>query len=64
LAIEIFVCPICRERKSKTMFHCPDHCMDMCSDHVRETKSGRYYCVECQRPVNRLVFDGENWELA
>lgn len=59
-----FVCPLCRARKKKEMYHCTDHCMDMCGDHVRESKTGRFYCLECEKPVKRLIHDGMAWQLA
>lgn len=56
-----FVCPICKEIKRGEMFHCPDHCMDMCRDHVRETASGQYVCLTCDRNTHKFVHNGNAW---
>jgi hypothetical protein len=46
---DTFMCPLCREKKRGEMFHCRDHCMDMCSDHVRKTSFGHFICQECEK---------------
>ena len=61
MASDRFVCPICRKMKRRILYHCPDHCMDMCEEHVRKLGSGRYLCIICERPVNRIKFDGGQW---
>ena len=58
---DTFVCPICRERKRGELFHCRDHCMDMCSDHVRETSLGRFVCLECEKIVHKFMHNGNEW---
>ena len=59
---DAFVCPICRKRKHGEMFHCHDHCMDMCRDHVSRTGEGLFFCVKCEKPVQRFVYNGRDWE--
>jgi hypothetical protein len=56
-----FVCPICAKWKNREMFHCHDHCMDMCRDHIRKTRQGLYVCVKCDKPVHRFVHNGKDW---
>jgi hypothetical protein len=61
LSKDVFVCPICRERKRGELFHCRDHCMDMCGDHVRETSLGRFVCLECEKIVHKFMHNGNEW---
>jgi hypothetical protein len=61
LSKDTFVCPICRERKSGEMYHCRDHCMDMCGDHIRETGQGIYVCEECDKIAFKFLHNGTGW---
>jgi len=61
LSGDTFVCPLCRRQKSGVMFHCRDHCMDMCGDHVRETGQGIFVCKVCQKPVRKFLHNGSRW---
>jgi len=61
LSKDTFVCPICRSQKSGEMFHCRDHCMDMCGDHVRETGQGVFICEECDKIALKFWHNGTGW---
>ena len=56
-----FVCPICNKTGKKEKYHCRDHAMDMCSDHVEKTSHGDYQCTECGKDVYRFHHDGLRW---
>ena len=43
------------------MFHCRDHCMDMCGDHVRETGQGIFVCEECDKIAFKFFHNGTGW---
>jgi hypothetical protein len=58
---DTFVCPICRKSKRGEMFHCRDHCMDMCGDHVRETGQGLFVCEECDKIAFKFLHNGIRW---
>ena len=61
LSKDTFVCPICKKRKRGEMFHCRDHCMDMCGDHVRETGQGLFVCEECDKIAFKFLHNGKKW---
>ena len=56
-----FVCPICKKTKGTEKYHCRDHVMDMCRDHVEEASEGQYMCTECGKDVFRFQHDGVQW---
>ena len=58
---DTFLCPLCQKVGKGEMFHCRDHCMDMCADHVTESGTGRFICRECNKVVYRLRYDGLQW---
>jgi hypothetical protein len=43
------------------MYHCRDHCMDMCGDHVMETSLGQFVCQECEKIVHKFFHNGSKW---
>lgn len=56
-----FVCPLCNKTKKQEKYHCRDHVMDMCQDHVEKVSLGQYLCTECGKDVIRFQHDGTNW---
>jgi len=59
-----FVCSVCRKEKSKELYHCIDHTMDMCAKHVKESSAGRFFCKECDKLVHKFLHDGKEWVKA
>ncbi|UCG39112.1 MAG: hypothetical protein JSV00_02445 [bacterium] len=61
---DTYICPLCRKTRKREKYHCRDHCMDMCSDHVRETAVGRFLCLHCEKVVHRFLHNGREWVQA